>query len=75
MLKAASEPQKDPTVDAQQNRKLAQKMSALETALKTMNEERKLGSDDKETIMLKKKLALFESRMRELEEEKRIRDV
>jgi len=74
MLKAAQEPATDQQKMIEENKKMAQKMARLESALRQMNDEKKKGGDDtQESAMLRKKLALFENRMKELEDEKNLR--
>lgn len=51
---------------------MAAKMNRLEAALRMMNEERKKGVEDKETILLKRKLALFEQKFKDLEAQKTV---
>lgn len=76
MLKAAQEPATDQQKMIEENKKMAQKMARLESALRQMNDEKKKGGDDtQESAMLRKKLALFENRMKELEDEKNLRKV
>uniref|UniRef100_A0A6B2KYL2 Uncharacterized protein n=1 Tax=Arcella intermedia TaxID=1963864 RepID=A0A6B2KYL2_9EUKA len=54
---------------------LATKMSRLEQALRLMNDERKKGSvEDKDTLLLKRKLALFEQKLQEMEAEKKMKE-
>jgi len=62
--------------NAENNSKaLTSKMARLEAALRLMNEERKKEtSDDKETLLLKRKLALFEQKFKEMEEERSLRE-
>jgi len=74
MQKVASEPQTDNARIVEENKKMAQKMMRLEAALRQMNEEKQKGVEDNDSAMLKKKLALFEARMKQLEEEKKIRE-
>lgn len=50
---------------------MTQKMLMMEQALRKMNEDK--GKEDQETLALKKKLAVFESKMKQLEEEKQLR--
>lgn len=49
-------------------------MARLEAALRLMNEERKNKVEDKETILLKRKLALFEQKFKEVEESKKVKE-
>jgi len=54
---------------------LAAKMNRLEAALRLMNEDRKKGSvEDKDTLLLRRKLALFEQKLQEMEVEKKMRE-
>eukprot|EP01127_Copromyxa_protea_P022569 TRINITY_DN815_c0_g6_i1.p1 TRINITY_DN815_c0_g6~~TRINITY_DN815_c0_g6_i1.p1 ORF type:complete len:949 (-),score=336.03 TRINITY_DN815_c0_g6_i1:196-3042(-) len=69
MARAAQEPSQAATQDAQA---LAEKMNRLEAALRLMNEERKKGVEDKETLLLKKKLAVFEAKLIEVAENKKL---
>ena len=73
MLKAANEPQKDQGALIEQNRVLMHKVSSLESALQTINGDKK--GEDNETLLLKRKLALFEAKMKQLEEDKKMREV
>jgi septal ring factor EnvC (AmiA/AmiB activator) len=52
-------------------RAMTQKMLMMEQSLRKMNEDK--GKEDQETSALKKKLAVFESKMKQLEEEKQLR--
>lgn len=52
-------------------RAMTQKMLLMEQNLRKMNEDK--GKEDQETQALKKKLAVFESKMKQLEEEKQLR--
>ena len=51
---------------------MAKRVMEMEQTLKVLNEEK--SKDDQETAALKKKLAIFETKMRQLEEEKKFRD-
>jgi len=54
---------------------LAAKMNRLEAALRLMKEDRKKGSvEDKDTLLLRRKLALFEQKLQEMEVEKKMRE-
>eukprot|EP01128_Nolandella_sp_AFSM9_P010374 TRINITY_DN7155_c0_g1_i1.p1 TRINITY_DN7155_c0_g1~~TRINITY_DN7155_c0_g1_i1.p1 ORF type:complete len:856 (+),score=293.05 TRINITY_DN7155_c0_g1_i1:43-2568(+) len=55
---------------ASQASAMSAKMNRLEAALRLMNEERKTKVDDKETLLLKRKLALFEQKFKDLESQK-----
>eukprot|EP01127_Copromyxa_protea_P022563 TRINITY_DN815_c0_g3_i1.p1 TRINITY_DN815_c0_g3~~TRINITY_DN815_c0_g3_i1.p1 ORF type:complete len:628 (-),score=182.72 TRINITY_DN815_c0_g3_i1:1200-3083(-) len=68
MLKASQ----DGTTPRQDAAALAEKVNRLEAALRLMNEERKQGVEDKETMLLKKKLAVFEAKLNEVSEAKKL---
>jgi len=54
---------------------MASKVSRLEAALRLLNEERKKEQvDDKDSLLLKRKLALFEQKLKEMEAEKKIQE-
>ncbi len=74
MLKSTQEPVADQSKQTEVNQDVVQKMARLEAALKSMNDDRTT-HDSADVILLKKKLSLFESRMKELEEEKKLREV
>jgi len=60
---------------ANENKSLSSKMNRLEAALRLMNEERKKGTvEDKDTLLLKRKLSLFEQKFQEMEAEKKMRE-
>jgi len=61
------------TQAATEAKNLTAKMSRLEAALRLMNEERKKGTgvEDKDTLLLRRKLALFEQKLSEMEAEKK----
>jgi len=68
MKKTIAEPSSNSN---EQARGMQQKMIQLETALKSMNDQK--ANDDSETATLKKKLTVFEGKMKQLEEEKQMR--
>jgi len=49
------------------------KMNRLEAALRLLNEERKNNVEDKDTLLLKRKLALFEQKFQDLEAQKSVK--
>jgi len=55
---------------------MGSKVARLEAALRLLNEERKKGSDsdDKDSLLLKRKLGLFEQKLKEMEAEKKLRE-
>jgi len=63
----------DETAAATENKALGAKMNRLEAALRLMNEDRKkgTGAEDKDTLLLRRKLALFEQKLQEMEAEKK----
>jgi len=73
MMSKVQKEQQTEQVATQETKAMAQKMARLEAALRLMNEERKKGqSDDKETLLLKKKLALFEQKFKDMEDSKKL---
>jgi len=50
---------------------MASKVARLEAALRLLNDERKKETDDKDTLLLKRKLGLFEQKLQEMESEKK----
>jgi len=65
----------DESAAATEAKNLGAKMNRLEAALRLMNEERKKGPvEDKDTLLLKRKLVLFEQKMQEMEAEKKMRE-
>jgi len=60
---------------ANEAKALGSKMNRLEAALRLMNDERrKPPTEDKDTVLLRRKLALFEQKFSEMEAEKKIRE-
>jgi predicted metal-dependent hydrolase len=67
--------EKDEVAAANEAKALAAKMNRLEAALRLMNEERKKGSvEDKDTLLLRRKLALYELKLQQMEAEKKVRE-
>lgn len=64
----AAAPQSAAAVDAMQA-----KMNRLEAALRLLNDERKTNVEDKDTLLLKRKLALFEQKFADLEAQKSVK--
>jgi len=52
---------------------MSAKMNRLEAALRLLNEERKNNVEDKDTVLLKRKLALFEQKFQDLEAQKSVK--
>jgi len=70
MTKVQQEKQTE-TASTNEAKAMGAKMARLEAALRLMNEERKKKVEDKETLLLKRKLALFEQKFKEMEETKK----
>jgi hypothetical protein len=71
MMTKVQKEKEDENAAANEAKSLGAKMNRLEAALRLMNEDRKKVTDDKETLLLRRKLALFEQKFQDMEAEKK----
>lgn len=75
MMSKVQKEKEDESSAANEAKALGAKMNRLEAALRLMNEDRKKGTvEDKDTLLLKRKLSLFEQKLGEMEAEKKMRE-
>jgi hypothetical protein len=75
MMSKVQKEKDDETAAVEESKALSAKMNRLEAALRLMNEDRKKGTvEDKDTLLLRRKLALFEQKLQEMEAEKKMRE-
>jgi hypothetical protein len=75
MMAKVQKEKDDESAAANESKTLGAKMNRLEAALRLMNEDRKKGAvEDKDTLLLRRKLALFEQKLQEMEAEKKMRE-
>jgi len=75
MMAKVQKEKDDETAAVTESKALSAKMNRLEAALRLMNEDRKKGTvEDKDTLLLRRKLALFEQKLQEMEAEKKMKE-